>query len=196
MVKPIQILDRVIQPWGKPFVIAELSANHNGSLERAFQIMDEAKAAGAMPVKIQTYSAETITFDGAQEDFQISEGLGKGALSISCMTGHIRHGIGTKRFSSMPLRKAFFFLAHLLIARGGPLESLDCPAYKIASFEIIDHDLIEYAASTGKPMIMSTTWQTWMRSRGGRCRAWCWLQSISRFFTVSVVIPHRRRITI
>jgi pseudaminic acid synthase len=140
-----------------PFVIAEISANHNGSLSRALDTIKAAKDAGASAVKIQTYTPDTITIDCDLPDFIVSGGLWSGYklydLYKWAQTPYEWHAemyayaksIGLTIFST-PFDKTAVDL----------LESLDTPAYKIASFELIDLPLISYVASTRKPMIMST----------------------------------------
>jgi len=139
------------------FVIAELSANHNRLLERALETLSAAKKIGADAVKIQTYTADTITIDCNFDDFQVKGGLWDGYklydLYKLAQTPYEWHKplfdhakkIGIKIFST-PFDKTAVDL----------LESLDVPAYKIASFELVDLPLIQYVAQTGKPMIMST----------------------------------------
>lgn len=140
-----------------PYMIAELSANHNGKIENAIQIINEAKRAGASAIKLQTYKPDTITIDCNKEDFCIHTGLwaGKNLYELyeeahmpwdwhEPLFEHARK-LGITIFSS-PFDKTAVDL----------LESLHAPAYKIASFEAIDLPLIDYIASTGKPIIIST----------------------------------------
>jgi len=155
--KNFQIDGRSISPSEPPYVIAELSANHNGSLERALKTIDAAKNSGAAAVKLQTYSADTMTIDNDQSDFMIKGGLWDGYklydLYKWAQTPYEWHvemfkyakEIGITVFST-PFDETAVDL----------LEDLNTPAYKIASFEMIDLPLIKYVASTNKPMIIST----------------------------------------
>lgn len=139
------------------FVIAEISANHNGSIETAQRTMEAAKKAGADAVKIQTYTADTITLDCDSEDFRIHGGLWDGYklydLYKEAYTPWEWHhelydyakSIGLTMFST-PFDNSAVDL----------LEECGNPIYKIASFEITDVNLIRYAASKGKPMVIST----------------------------------------
>jgi N-acetylneuraminate synthase len=141
----------------QPYIIAELSANHNGSIERALATIDEAKRCGADAVKLQTYSADTMTIDCDKPDFMIRGGLWDGYELYDlykwaqtpfewhqAMFEHAR-SIGITVFST-PFDETAVDL----------LESLNTPAYKIASFELTDLPLIRYVASKRKPIIMST----------------------------------------
>jgi pseudaminic acid synthase len=139
------------------FIIAELSANHNGSLETALETIRAAKRTGADAIKLQTYTADTITLDSDKEDFLI-----KGTI----WNGRKLHDLYKEAYTPWEWHKALFDCAKEegLICFSSPfdktavdlLEDLDAPAYKIASFEITDIPLIEYTASKGKPIILST----------------------------------------
>ena len=153
----IEIAGRPIGPDHSPYVIAELSANHNGKFETALRIIEEAKKAGADAVKLQTYKPDTITLNCDSEDFKIRGGLWDGRTLYELYEeAHMpwdwhkplfdrAHQIGITIFSS-PFDNTAIDL----------LEDLNAPAYKIASFEAVDLPLIKYAASTGKPMVIST----------------------------------------
>jgi N-acetylneuraminate synthase len=153
----IDIAGRRISLNDPPFIIAELSANHNGRIETALRIIDEAKAAGADAVKLQTYRPDTITLDSDAEEFTIKGGLWDGRTLYELYEeAHMpwewhkplfdrAHEVGIPIFSS-PFDTTAVDL----------LEDLNAPAYKIASFEAVDLPLIRYVAGTGKPMIIST----------------------------------------
>lgn len=153
----IEILGRPVGIDYPPYVIAELSANHNGKLETALRIIEEAKKANSDAVKLQTYKPETITLNSDSDDFKIHGGLWDGRTLYKLYEeAHMpwdwhkplfdhAHKLGITIFSS-PFDNTAIDL----------LEDLNAPAYKIASFEAVDLPLIRYAASTGKPMIIST----------------------------------------
>ena len=153
----IKIKDRQIGENHPPYIIAELSANHNGSLERALKTIKMARSMGADAVKFQTYTPDTLTIDSDKEDFRIKGGLWDGFtlydLYKSAFTPFEWHeemfnyaqSVGITCFST-PFDESAVDL----------LEDLNTPAYKVASFEIIDIPLIQYIASTKKPMIIST----------------------------------------
>lgn len=138
-------------------IIAELSANHNGSLEIALETVRAAKRAGADAIKIQTYTADTITLNCQKEDFRISGTI---------WDGKYLHELYQEAYTPWEWHEAIFNEAKKegLICFSSPfdfsavdfLETLECPIYKIASFEITDIPLIEYVASKGKPIIIST----------------------------------------
>ena len=139
-----------------PFIIAEMSGNHNQSLERALKIIDAAAAAGASAIKIQTYTADTLTIKGV---FKITE-------KSSLWYGKDLHDLYDEAHTPWDWHKAIFEHAHKrgIICFSSPfdetavdlLESLNNPIYKIASFEINHIPLLKYIAKTGKPVIMST----------------------------------------
>lgn len=139
------------------FIIAELSANHNGSLETALETIRAAKRAGADCIKLQTYTADTMTIDCDKDDFIINGTI---------WDGQNLHKLYQEAYTPWEWHEELFKVAKEegLVCFSSPfdktavdfLEKLNVPAYKIASFEITDIPLIEYVASKGKPVILST----------------------------------------
>lgn len=153
----MKIQNREIGAGQPPFVIAEMSANHNGSIEAAFDIIDKAKAAGADAVKLQTYRANTITLDSDAEEFQIHGGLWGGQTLYQLYDqAHTPWEWHAALFERARMRDIIIFSSPFDNTAIDLLEDLNAPAYKIASFEAVDLPLIRYAASTGKPLIIST----------------------------------------
>jgi pseudaminic acid synthase len=153
----IRISGRIIGLMHPPYVIAEMSANHNGSLDTALAIIDRAKAAGADAVKIQTYRPDTITLNCASEDFQIHGGLWDGKTLYELYAeAHMPWEWHAPMFEHAKKIGLTIFSSPFDETAVDLLESLGAPAYKIASFEAVDLSLIRYAAKTGKPLIIST----------------------------------------
>lgn len=154
-----KIANTIISPDHKPFVIAEMSGNHNQSLDRAFAIVDAAAEAGVHALKLQTYTADTITFNGTSDEFVIKD-------QNSLWKNQNLHKLYQMAYTPWEWHKPIFdrAKAHGMLAFSSPfdttavdfLESLDVPCYKIASFENTDHILLKKVAQTGKPVIMST----------------------------------------
>lgn len=140
------------------FIIAELSANHNGRIETAIETIRAAKRSGANCIKLQTFTADTITLDSKKEDFKISQG--------TLWDGQYLYDLYKQAYTPWEWHEELFRVAKEegLVCFSSPfdktavdfLETLNVPAYKIASFEITDIPLIEYVASKGKPVIIST----------------------------------------
>ena len=154
----IRIGNRLIGPGSPTYVIAEISANHNQELERAVAMIHEAARAGADAVKFQTYTADTITIDSDRPEFRIAAG--------TVWDGRMLYDLYREAFTpwdwfpelarQAAISEIQFFSSPFDDSAVALLETLDVPAYKIASNEIVDMGLIKRVASTGKPVIIST----------------------------------------
>jgi N-acetylneuraminate synthase len=157
--REVRIGKHTVGPDHRPFVIAEMSGNHNGSLERALAIVDAVAASGAQALKLQTYRADTITIDVDAPAFRISD-------DHSLWGGENLYSLYEKAHTPWEWHAPIFerAAAQGLTVFSSPfdptaielLESLDAPAYKIASAEIVDLPLIDLCARTGKPLVIST----------------------------------------
>ena len=205
----MKIADRRIGREEPPFVIAEMSGNHNQSLDRALAIVDAAADAGAHALKLQTYTADTMTLDIGEGEFFIDD-------PSSLWKGQSVHALYKKAYTPWEWHAPIFEHAKKrgMIAFSSPfdetavdfLETLDVPCYKIASFENVDLPLIRRVAATGKPMIVSTGMATTAEldeavgtARGAGCRDLVLLKCTSTYpatpeNTNILTIPHMREL--
>jgi pseudaminic acid synthase len=159
MMQEIRIGDRYIGPAHPPFIIAEMSGNHNQSLSRAMELVDAAAEAGVHALKLQTASPDGLTLDVDHPDFVIDDpsspwaGRNLYELYKEAVTPWDWHREIFERCAELglPVFSSPFELSAIDL-----LEELDAPCYKIASFELVDLPLVRKAAATGKPLIMST----------------------------------------
>ncbi len=157
MKNTVSIAGRSIGTEHKPYIICELSGNHNGSLDRALALIDAAAETGCDAIKIQSYTPDTMTIDCDDIDFQIKEGT---------WAGYNLYRLYEEAYTPFEWHEAMFKRAaeHGITIFSTPfdetaadmLEELGAPAFKIASFEIVDLELIAHVASKKKPMIIST----------------------------------------
>ncbi|MEI8102175.1 MAG: pseudaminic acid synthase [Chlorobium sp.] len=207
--KGLKIADRFIGRDFPPFVIAEMSGNHNQSLERALEIVEAAASSGAHALKIQTYTPDTMTIDLDEREFHISD-------SSSLWAGTSLYKLYGEAYTPWEWHKPIFDRARDLgmIAFSTPfddtavdfLESLDVPCYKIASFENTDLPLIRRVAATGKPLIISTGMatvaeldETVQAARSAGCKELILLKCTSTYPATAantniLTIPHLREL--
>lgn len=153
----IAIAGRNIGAGRPPFVIAELSGNHNKSVDRAKRLIDAAAAAGAEAVKLQTYTPDTITLDHDGEGFRLDEGLWAGrTLHDLYNEAHTPYAWHAELFAHARAQGLIIFSSPFDETAVDLLEGLDAPAFKIASFEAADLPLIQRASRSGKPLVIST----------------------------------------
>ena len=155
--KEIQINDKTIGKNKPVYIIAEMSANHNQDFEKAVNIIKTAKACGADAIKLQTYTPDTLTINSSNEYFMLKDTIWKGKTLYELYSGAYTPWEWTGRLKKIAREIGIDFFSTPFDASAVDfLENLDMPAYKIASFEIIDIPLLKKVARTGKPVILST----------------------------------------
>jgi N-acetylneuraminate synthase len=185
----IEIGNRKIGLDSHPYVIAEMSANHNGSIDIAKLIINTAAKCGADAIKIQTYRADTLTINSDKPDFVINDGLWAGRTLYELYEwAHTPWEWHKELFDYAREKTITIFSSPFDSTAVDLLEDLNAPAYKIASFEAVDHALIRYAASTGKPLIISTGMadveeieEAIQAARDGGCRELAILHCVSGY---------------
>ncbi len=209
MIKKVKIKDRWIGLGNPPFIIAEMSGNHNQSLSRALEIVDAIASTGAHAIKIQTYTSDTMTLDLDEREFHISD-------PNNLWAGNSLYKLYGEAHTPWEWHRPIFERARELglVAFSTPfdetavdfLESLDVPCYKIASFENTDLHLIRKVAATGKPMIISTGLaslaeldETVRTAREAGCKDLILLKCTSTYPAAAVntnilTIPHMREL--
>jgi len=156
-IPPVKIQGRLVGHGHRPLVVAEMSGNHNGDIDRALKLMIEAKKAGVDAVKLQTYTPDTITINHDGPEFILDKGLWEGRILYELYEeAHTPWAWHKKLFKMGKELDLIVFSAPFDHTAVDFLEELNCPAYKIASPEIIDIPLIKKVASTKKPIIIST----------------------------------------
>jgi pseudaminic acid synthase len=155
--KKIFIENKEISSSMPPYIIGEVSANHNGDIQNVYKLIDVAKSCGASAVKIQTYTADTMTVDSSKEEFMVRGGLWDGRnLYDLYKEATLPWDWHKDIFDYAKKKQITIFSTPFDFTAVDLLENLNTPAYKIASFEATDLPLIKYVASTKKPMIIST----------------------------------------